>query len=86
MIFRLAQFVFVTGRWDIVRVNLTLFMVGRYPRDELWRVVVALVAIAGYGGAVAGHVHRRQVRAGTAEPAGSARHSADRARRSASGR
>ncbi len=39
LIFRLAQFVFVTGRWDIVRVNLTLFMVGRYPRDELWRVV-----------------------------------------------
>ncbi len=68
VIFRLAQFVFVTGRWDIIRVNLTLFMVGRYPRDELWRVVVALVAIAAYGGAVAGHVHRRQVRAGTAEP------------------
>ena len=69
LVFRLGRFVLVTGRWDIVRVNLTLFMVGRYPRDELWRVVWALVAIAGYGGAVAGHVHRRQVRAGTAVPA-----------------
>ena len=35
--------------------------VGRYPRDELWRVVFALVAIAvrRRGGR---HVHRRQVR------------------------
>ena len=58
-------------------------MVGRYPRDELWRVVVALVAIAGYGGVVAGHVHRRQVRAGTAEPPVPLATSADRGRGSA---
>ena len=31
--YRLLRFVFVTGRWDIVRVNLKLFMVGRYPND-----------------------------------------------------
>ncbi|MGH9132580.1 MAG: amino acid ABC transporter permease [Ilumatobacteraceae bacterium] len=68
VLFRLVRFVLVTGRWDIVRVNLTLFMVGRYPTDELWRIVLALVLIAGYGGAVAGHVHQRQVRAGTAPP------------------
>jgi general L-amino acid transport system permease protein len=60
--FRLARFVFVSGRWDVVRVNLTLFMVGRYPRDELWRVGLGLCAIAAYGGVVAGYVeHRRQV-------------------------
>ena len=69
LLFRLARFVLVTARWDIVRDNLTLFMVGRYPRDDLWRVVLALVVIAGYGGVVAGHVHRRQVRTGTAGPA-----------------
>ena len=28
----------VTGRWEIVRVNLKLLMVGRFPDDELWRV------------------------------------------------
>jgi general L-amino acid transport system permease protein len=68
VLYRLARFVFVTGRWDIVRRNLTLFMVGRYPTDELWRVVVAVLAIAAYGGIVAGYVaHRREVR-GEVEP------------------
>lgn len=67
--YRLGRFVFASGRWDIVEDNLALFMVGRYPRDELWRVGVALGAIAAYGGLLAGHVHRRQVEAGRAGPA-----------------
>jgi general L-amino acid transport system permease protein len=66
--YRLIRFVFVTGRWDVVRVNLTLFMVGRYPTDELWRISVGLVAIALYGGLVAGLVAHRQAVAGTAPP------------------
>src|SRR5688500_1909450 len=66
--YRLIRFVFVTGRWDVVRVNLTLFMVGRYPTDELWRISVGLVAIALYGGLVAGPVAHRQAVAGTAPP------------------
>jgi general L-amino acid transport system permease protein len=66
--FRLIRFVFVTGRWDVVRVNLTLFLVGRYPSDELWRISVGLVAIALYGGLVAGLVAHRQALAGTAPP------------------
>ena len=44
-------------------------MVGRYPADELWRVCVALVAIAGFVGPVAGHVTDARCRAGTAEAA-----------------
>lgn len=43
----------------ILRVNLTNFMVGRYPRDELWRVATTLVVLAGLGGAVAGNTGRR---------------------------
>jgi general L-amino acid transport system permease protein len=35
MVFR---WVFFGADWEIVRVNLTNFMVGRFPRDELWRV------------------------------------------------
>jgi general L-amino acid transport system permease protein len=66
--FRVIRFVFVTGRWDVVRDNLKLFMVGRYPNDELWRVAVGLVAIALYGGLVAGLVAKRQAAAGTAPP------------------
>jgi general L-amino acid transport system permease protein len=68
VVYRLARYVLVTGRWDIVRDNLKLFMVGRYPADELWRLAVAVAAIAAYGGLVAGSIHRRQVQAGTAEP------------------
>ena len=62
VVYRLARYVFVTGRWEIIRVNLKLFMVGRYPNDQLWRISVALVVIAFAGGVVAGHVgHRRMV-------------------------
>ena len=42
VIYRAVRYVFVTGRWEIVRVNLRLFMVGRYPSDELWRISVAI--------------------------------------------
>ena len=66
--YRLIRFVFVTGRWEIVRVNLKLFMVGRYPSDELWRIAVALAAVALYGGLLAGLVAHRQLVAGTARP------------------
>jgi general L-amino acid transport system permease protein len=66
--YRLLRYVFVTGRWEIIRVNLKLFMVGRYPADELWRIALALGAVALYGGLIAGLVARRQIVAGTAPP------------------
>lgn len=66
VLFRLARFVLVTGRWDVVRVNLRLFLVGRFPPDHLLRVSVSLVVVAAVAGLVAGVVHRRQVAAGTA--------------------
>jgi general L-amino acid transport system permease protein len=62
--YRLARYVFVTGRWEIVRDNLKLFMVGRYPLAELWRVSVVVVAIGLYGGLVAGYVAARRLRLG----------------------
>lgn len=46
VLFRLVRFVFVTARWDIVRVNLRLFMFGRYPADDLWRLVVVSLGAA----------------------------------------
>jgi general L-amino acid transport system permease protein len=65
ILYRLGRYIFVTGRWEIVRLNLKLFMVGRYPDDELWRVSTVMIAIGGYSGLVAGFVHRRHVLAGT---------------------
>jgi general L-amino acid transport system permease protein len=64
-LYRLVRFVFVTGRWDVVRDNLKLFMVGRYPTIHLPRVSVSVVVAALAAGLVAGIVHRRQVAAGT---------------------
>jgi general L-amino acid transport system permease protein len=65
VLWRVARFVLVTGRWEIVRVNLKLFMVGRYPDDHLVRVGLSLVVAATLAGLLAGIVHRRQVAAGT---------------------
>jgi general L-amino acid transport system permease protein len=42
---RALRFVFVTSRWEIVRRNLTNFMVAFYPRDQLWRVWTALLIL-----------------------------------------
>jgi general L-amino acid transport system permease protein len=50
--YRLVRWVFVTADWEVVRVNLRLFMAGRFPADELGRlwaagyVVVATVGVA----------------------------------------
>ncbi|MGI9604478.1 MAG: amino acid ABC transporter permease [Acidimicrobiales bacterium] len=67
ILYRSINFVFVTGRWEIVRANLSLFMVGLYDRDELWRPALALIVAGGLGGLLAGMVHRRQRDAGTAD-------------------
>lgn len=48
--YRAGRFVFVSGRWEIIRRNLLLFMVFRFPRDGLWRLwVAAFVVAAGIG-------------------------------------
>jgi general L-amino acid transport system permease protein len=67
-IYRAIRYVFVTGRWEIVRTNLRLFMVGRYPSDELWRVSVALALIALFCGVTAGFIGHRRVVTGRAGP------------------
>ena len=59
---------FVTGRWEIVQVNLKLLMVGRYPADELDRLAVGLAGATLVGGLLAGVVHRRQVAARAPRP------------------
>jgi general L-amino acid transport system permease protein len=52
-LFRLTRWAFVTSDWEIVRANLRLFMVGRFPTDQLWRpwasvyLIAATVGLAG---------------------------------------
>ena len=64
VVYRLAWFVFVTARWEIIEVNLKLLMVGNWDVIHLPRIAVALVVAATTGGLIAGLVHARQVRRG----------------------
>ncbi len=43
VLYRLLRFVLVTGRWTIVRDNLSLFIDNNWPVDQLWRVTVFMV-------------------------------------------
>lgn len=35
------------ARWGVIEANLTLFMIGLYPRQEIWRVWVTIYLLAG---------------------------------------
>ncbi|HVL82142.1 MAG TPA: amino acid ABC transporter permease [Actinomycetota bacterium] len=54
VVWRALRFVFVTGRWEIVRRNLILYMVGMFPRDQLVRLWVSLGVLAATAGAFTG--------------------------------
>jgi general L-amino acid transport system permease protein len=69
VLYRAVRFVLVTGRWEVVRVNLKLLMVGRYPAVHLPRVAISLAVAALVAGLIAGVIHRRQVAAGTSSVA-----------------
>lgn len=44
--YRGLRFLFVTADWEIVRRNLRIFMVGRFPSDQLWRPWVGAYVLA----------------------------------------
>lgn len=46
VIWALVEFVLVTGRWEIIEVNLKLLLVGRFPEEMLWTVNASVMAIA----------------------------------------
>ncbi len=58
VVFAALRFVFVTGRWEIVQVNLANFMVGGFPRDQLWRPWVAAFILAAVVGLFVGSTAR----------------------------
>ncbi|MGH3665908.1 MAG: hypothetical protein ACRDU8_07450, partial [Egibacteraceae bacterium] len=54
--YKALRYVFVSGRWEIVERNLTLYMLGRFPRNELdrsWTAIVIAVLLAGIMAGVA---------------------------------
>lgn len=65
LVFRTLLFVFVNARWEIVRVNLKLLLVGRWPVEEMAVLAISLAVIGAWGGVIAGLIAGRQRRAGT---------------------
>ena len=59
LIFFGGRFILVTGQWEAVRHNLTLLMVGIFPRSEQWRLVAQMYIAASAIGLVWGTVTAR---------------------------
>lgn len=59
-LYRFLRFLFITGRWQIVRSNLSLFMTGSWPSEELWRIVVTVIGCGLLAGVVAGYLARQR--------------------------
>jgi general L-amino acid transport system permease protein len=68
LLYKTLSFVFITGRWTIIEVNLRLLMVGRYPEVHDLRLAVTFIVLAAWGGLLAGFVRGRQGRAGRLTP------------------
>lgn len=52
--YRLLRWIFVTADWGVVKANLRIYMIGRFPLDQAWRVwtsayFLALVAGVSWG-------------------------------------
>ncbi len=67
-IYRTLRFIFVTGRWDVVRANLNLFMTGAWPEEHLNRLTTVLIALTFIGAVGVGFAIRRNREAPDALP------------------
>jgi len=45
VLWSIVQFIFVTGRWEIIQVNLKLLLVGRFPEESLWLAGGSVLAV-----------------------------------------
>jgi general L-amino acid transport system permease protein len=61
VLYRGLRYVFVTARWEIIRRNVKLLLVGFFPRDQMWRVWAALYILTIALAAGAAIVRRRAV-------------------------
>ncbi len=54
VIYGLAQWIIFSANWSVITENMRLFLVGRYPPEEIWRVWVALTLLSAATGLSAG--------------------------------
>jgi general L-amino acid transport system permease protein len=57
--YSILRWILVTAEWTVVKVNLRLFMVGRFPLEEVWRAWVGLYYVALLAGLSWGRTGRR---------------------------
>lgn len=50
ILWNLAAWATTTAQWQIIKVNLPLFFVGRFPKTEYWRIWTILGLISGFSG------------------------------------
>ena len=50
VVFRILRFVFVSADWAVFKANLRVYMVGRMPMEELWRVWAVVYLVAALAG------------------------------------
>jgi len=48
--YRLGRWIFVTADWRVVKANLRIYMIGRFPLDQAWRVWAAGYFLAALSG------------------------------------
>jgi general L-amino acid transport system permease protein len=56
---QIFRFVFVTGEWSVLKANLRVYMVGRFPVEELWRVWIDVYLVMLLVGLSRGVIPRR---------------------------
>ena len=54
LLLTIGQWAVTEARWSVVSNNLRLFLIGQYPADQAWRVVVNLAIVSVLGGLSAG--------------------------------
>lgn len=54
-----GRFLLLNARWEPVRDNLELFLVGRFPREDRTRLIVQVLLLAGSGGLFVGYLRQR---------------------------
>ncbi len=57
--YSLLTWAFTTAQWDVIPRNLQLFMVGRYPSEQYWRIWMLLGIIAVFSGLSWGVIARQ---------------------------
>jgi general L-amino acid transport system permease protein len=60
----LLGWAFLDARWSVVTENITNLLIGRYPRDQVWRIAVSVALLLALGAVtyLSGREERRKVR------------------------